>query len=165
MDENDGVETSSRWDNFLIELQPQQLAQIAFSGAIVGVATWLFTLLVRQVVMVPLFCGDPTNGACVDATSIAGYVATIIGGVIGLMALVRFGAFRPLLIVIAAIISLWGLGGWTSSLPWFTALAWSVILYSLVYTAVAWFARIRPFVPAVVVVVVVVVFARILAIL
>jgi hypothetical protein len=163
MDEGDTAGLSNRWDNFLIELQPQQLIQIAFSGAVVGVVAWLMTLLVRQVVLVPLFCGDPASGACVGATDVAGYVATIIAGVVGLMGLVRIGAFRPLLIVIAAAISLWGMSSWASGMFWFTSLAWFVILYALTYTAFAWFARIRPFVPALVVVVVIVLLTRIFA--
>lgn len=162
MDEGDTTELSNRWDNFLIELQPQQLLHIALSGAVVGVAVWLLTMLIRHVVMVPIFCGDPSSAGCAGATDVAGIFATIIAAVIGLMGLVRIGVYRPLLIVIAAAISLWGLSGWVSGL-FIGALVWSVVLYALAYTAFAWFVRIRPFVPALVVVVVVVLLARVLA--
>jgi len=165
VDEGRSTESSSRWDNFLIELQPQQLIQIAFTGAVVGLAAWLLAMLVRQVIVVPLFCGDPTNAACVGATDISGIVATILAGVVGLMGLVRIGVFRPLLIVIAAAICLWGLGSWVGALQWYTALAWSVILYGLTYTMFAWIVRIREFIPAAICVVVVIVLARWLAIL
>ena len=163
MEDGKTAESSSRWDNFLIELQPQQLIQIAFSGAVVGVVAWLMTLLVRQVVLVPMMCGDPASAGCAGSVDIAGYIATIIAGIVGLMGLVRLGAFRPLLIVIAALISLWGMAGWADEMLWFTSLAWSVVLYALAYTAFAWFARIRPFVPALIVVVMIVVLTRIFA--
>ncbi|MCA9327275.1 hypothetical protein KDA14_01980 [Candidatus Saccharibacteria bacterium] len=163
MDDGETTDLSNRWDHFLIELQPRQLAQIALAGAIAGVAVWLLTLLIRQVILVPIFCGNPANAACVGATDIAGIFATIIAAVIGLMGLVRIGAFRPLLIVIAAAISLWGLSSWVSGL-FIGALVWSVVLYTLTYAAFAWFVRIRPFVPALLVVVFVVFLARVLAI-
>ena len=134
MDEGNISESSNRWDNLLIELQPQQLIQIAFLGAIVGIASWILTMLIRQVIIVPLFCGDPSNAVCVGATDIAGTFATILAGVVGLMGLVRIGVFRPLLIVIVLVLCLWGLSRWVGGMPWYTALAWSVILYGLLYT-------------------------------
>lgn len=163
MDDGETTDLSNRWDQFLIELQPRQLAQIALAGAIAGVAVWLLTMLIRQVILVPIFCGNPASATCVGANDIAGIFATIIAAVIGLMGLVRIGAFRPLLIVIAAAISLWGLSSWVSGL-FIGALVWSVVLYALAYTAFAWFVRIRPFVPALLVVVFVVFLARVLAI-
>ena len=162
MDDGNTKELLSRQDNFLIELQPQQLIQIAFSGAIVGLAVWLLTLFIGQVILIPLFCGDSASAACTGSTDIAGTFATIIAGIVGLIGLVRFGAFRPLLIVIAAAISLWGLSGWVNGM-FIIGLIWSVLLYALTYVAFAWFARIRPFVPALILVILVVLGARILA--
>lgn len=139
--------------------------QIALAGAAAGFVLWLMTMLVKQVILVPLFCGDANAAMCLGAPGAASSIATILAGVVGLMGLVRVGAYRPLLIVIAALISLWGLGAWTSAMPWYTALAWAIIMYGLAYVAFAWFARIRPFVPALVVVVIVLILSRIFAVL
>ena len=161
MDDVDSSEQSKRWDNLLIELQPQQLAQVAIIGFVSGVLAWILTFLVKQAVIVPLFCTD----ACSNATDVAGIVAAILTAVVGLMGLVRIGAYRPLLIVIAVALCLGGLSGWVYGMPWYVALIWSIVLYTLTYTAFAWFVRIRPFIPAVIIVALVVMLSRWLAVL
>jgi hypothetical protein len=159
MSDTDMAGSSNRWDE-LIDLQPQQMVQIALLGVGVGLIMWIVTLIVRQVILVPLFCGDPTNGLCVGATGFAGGIATIIAGFAGLLGLVRIGVFRPMLVVLAAAIVLWGLSDWIAYMPWFEAIAWSVLLYALCYVMLGWIVRLRAFVPAMIVVLVVVILAR-----
>lgn len=144
----------------LIEMPQQQVIQIALFGAVLGVAAWVLALLVRQVILVPLFCGDPASGACVSATGTATTIAGLLTGIIGLLGLVRLSVYRPLLIVLAAVIALWGIGAWTAQLPWYEALSWSVILYALTYLAFSWLVRPRLFAPAVILVVVAVALIR-----
>ncbi len=164
MSDIDTPESSNRWGG-LIDLRAQQIVQIALLGITLGAVMWLATQLVRQVVLVPLFCGDPTNGMCLSATDTAGVIATVVAAVVGLMGLVRLSVYRPLLIVIASAVCLWGLSGWTAGLPWFEALAWTVILYAICYIAFAWLVRPRAFVPVVIIVVIVVALARLLPVL
>lgn len=161
MDDVDSSELSNRWDNLLIELQPQQLAQIVVLGAVSGLLVWVLTFIVRQAVIVPLFC----SGACTNASEVAGIVAAVLIGAVGLMGLVRIGVYRPLMIVLAVAICLGGLGGWVYNMAWYQSLFWSIALYAVTYVAFAWFVRIRPLVPALVVVVGVVILARVLAVL
>lgn len=161
MDDVDSSELSNRWDNLLIELQPQQLAQVVIVGAVTGLITWILTFLVKQAVIVPLFC----SGVCANATDIAGIVATVLAGAIGLMGLVRIGVYRPLMIVLAAAITLGGLAGMVYGMAWYQAIFWSVALYAVSYVAFAWFVRIRPLIPALIVVFGVVILARIVAVL
>jgi len=161
---SDTNESSNRWGG-LIELQPQQLVQIALLGLGVGAALWLVTLLVRHVVFAPLFCGDPTNGLCVGATANAGAFATIIAAIVGLLGLVRMSVYRPLLIVIAVAISIWGLSTWVADLPWFEGLAWSVLLYAVGYVAFAWLVRPRSFAPMIIMVIIAVILIRWLPVL
>lgn len=159
MSETETSESSNRWGQ-VIELQPQQFVQIALLGAGAGVIVWLLTLVVRHIILVPLFCGDPTTNLCVGAPDLAGNIATLLTAVIALLGLVRFSVFRPLLIVIAAAISLWGLGTMTAGQLWFESLAWSILLYAFVYVLYAWLVRLRSFVQATVVVLIVVVLTR-----
>ncbi len=159
MDEADVTESSPRWGG-LIELQPQQLVQIVLLGLGVGAAAWLLTLLIRQAILVPLFCGDPSNGICGGSVDIAGGIATVLAAITGLMGLVRLGIYRPLIIAVASAISLWGLSGLVSELLWFEALAWFALLYALCYAAFAWLVRPRSLAPVVVIIVIVVIAAR-----
>ncbi len=160
----DTSESSELFGGF-IEMPQQQVIQIALFGAVLGVAAWVLSLLVRQVIFVPLFCGDPASGACVNATGTATMIAGLLAGIVGLLGLVRLSVYRPLLIVLAAVIALWGIGALTAQLPWYEALSWSVILYALTYLAFSWLVRPRLFVPAVILVVVAVVLIRLLPLL
>lgn len=144
-----------------IELRPQTLVQVALLGAGLGLLSWLMTIVVRQVIFVPLFCGDPTNAACVGATGSAGVLALIVTGIVGLLGLVRLGVYRPLLVALAAAVSLWGIALWTGGLQWFEAAAWSALLYALVYAVYTWLVRPRSFALAVVLVVVVAILSRV----
>ncbi len=149
----------------LIELRPQTLLQVALLGAGLGLLSWVLTLLIRQVVFVPLFCGDPTNSQCVGATGSAGVIALLLTGVVGLLGLVRLGVYRPLLVVLAATIALWGVSIWVGDMYWFEAIAWSVVLFALVYAAFTWLVRPRSFAFAVVLVILALVVVRVVAIL
>jgi len=161
VDDVDSSELSNKWDNLLIELQPQQMAQVVVLGAATGLIVWILTFLVKQAVIVPLFC----SGACTNATDVAGIVATVLGGAVGLMGLVRIGVYRPLMIVIAVAIALGGLAGLVYGMAWYQTLLWSVALYAAAYAAFAWFVRIRPLIPALFVVIGVVILTRIFTVL
>lgn len=148
----------------LIDLNQQAILQVALLGAGLGLFSWVVTMLVRQIIFVPLFCGDPANGACVEATGGAGVVALIITAIVGLLGLVRLAIYRPLLVSLATAISLWSLGSWISGMFWLEAIAWSVILYALSYVLFTWLVRPRSFVLAVGLTVAVVLLARIFAV-
>ena len=147
----------------LIELRPQTLLQVALLGAGLGIASWLLTMLVRQIIFVPLFCGDPSNSMCVGATGGAGVIVLIAMGIAGLLGLVRLGVYRPLLVALAAAVTLWGMSVWLGGLYWFEALAWSILLYALSYVVFTWLVRPRNFGLAALLVVIVVLLARIAA--
>lgn len=160
--DNSGTTSSAQT---LIELRGQTLIQVALLGAALGLVSWLLTILVRQIIFVPLFCGDPANAACVGATGSAGVLALIITGIVGLLGLVRLGVYRPLLVALAAAVSLWGMATWLGNLQWFEAIAWSVVLYALIYVVYAWLVRPRAFGLAVALVVVVAVLSRVVSVL
>lgn len=152
---------SNRWDN-LIDLQPNQLLKIAILGASIGAASWLLALFLKQIVFEPILCGD-AGPSCASAIDISGIIAGVVAGLVGLMGLVRLSVYRPLLIILAVAVSLWGLNTWVSGLVWYEAISWSILLYGAAYTTFAWLVRPRAFVPVVVVVAVVVFLARLLA--
>ncbi len=147
----------------LIELRPQTVLQVALLGVGLGVVSWLLTMLIRQVIFVPLFCGDPSNSMCVGATGGAGVITLIAVGIAGLLGLVRLGVYRPLLVALASAVTLWGVAIWLGKLYWFEALAWSIVLYVLCYVVYTWLVRPRNFGFALGLVVVVVLLARIAA--
>lgn len=164
MSQSDSSNRSNWWGGF-ITMEPQQLVQIALLGVSLGTALWLLTLLIRQVILVPLFCGDPTAGLCVAAATNASGIATVLIAVAGVLGLIRLGVYRPLLIAIATLISLWGLGSLVAELQWFEALAWSIFMYAAAYVAFAWLVRPRSIIPALILVALAVVIVRLMLVL
>lgn len=149
----------------LIELRPQALVQVALLGAGLGILYLLLTLLLRQVIFVPLFCGDPANSMCVGATGGAGVIALVLTSIAGLLGLVRLAIYRPLLVAIAVAVSLWGLSAWTSNMYWVEATMWTVALFALCYTVFTWMVRPRSFPLALALVVITIVLIRVVAVL
>lgn len=149
----------------LIELRPQTIMQVALLGIGLGILSWVLTLLIRQVIFVPLFCGDPANSLCVGATGGAGTIALIVTALAGLLGLVRLGVYRPLLVALAVAISLWGVSSWIGDMFWLEAVAWSVALYLTAYVAFTWLVRPRAFGMAIALVLLAVVVARLITIL
>lgn len=139
--------------------------KVALTGAIIGLVAWGFTILLERFVLTSLFCSDPSAAACTNVTTYAGNIAAVIMAIIGVVVLVRLSVFRPLLIVLGAAISLWGLAAWLSGLSMVEQLAWSVVLYGLLYSLYAWIARVRNAVAVLVVFALVAVATRLIPIL
>jgi hypothetical protein len=159
MAQADTSESTELWGGF-IDMPQQHVMQITLFGAVLGAVAWVVALFIKQVILTPLLCGNPTSAACLDISNTSANITAIIVSVVGLLGLVRLSVYRPLLIVLAILISLWGFGSWTSGMPWYQTLSWSVILYALCYLAFAWLVRPRLFAPAVALTVVAVVLIR-----
>ena len=159
----DTSDATGRWD--LIEMQQHQVIQVVLLGVVLGVATWLLKLLIKQIIFVPLFCGDPASSSCVNAPDTAANVSAVVVAIVGLMGLVRLSIYRPLIIALGVLVSLWGIGGWTVTLEWYEQLAWFVLLYALCYVTFAWLVRPRAFAPMLILVVVAHVLIRLLPLL
>lgn len=156
MSEND----SSRWGG-IIELQPQQLIKVAVLGFVVGIVTWLVLLFMRDVALSAIPCGEATAANCTVMTAnTAGIISMLVGGVVGLLGLVKLGAYRPIIVVIAVIICLWPLGEWIHDLIWFESIAWYGILFSLLFALFSWLVRPRAIAVVLLVVIPVVVLIR-----
>lgn len=159
MTPNDSTESASRWGG-LIELQPQQLAQVAVLGFGIGIVAWIVAAFIGEVLLAPLFCGESSDGACATRGDLAGTVATLFAAVVGLLGLVKLGVYRPIIVVIASVICLWLLASWTAGLLWFESIAWYGLLYALLYALFTWLVRPRSLVIVLLVVIPVVVLIR-----
>jgi hypothetical protein len=116
--------------------------QIALVGAGIGVLQWVIAALLGGFVIDQLLCRSSiTVASCAQSSIVAGDVATIIVGVIGLVVLVRMRVLRPLVVVVASAILLWGLPVMTSGLAWGEVVFWSALTYGLAYSVFAWLSR------------------------
>lgn len=138
--------------------------RVALLGAALGVVYWTLTVLLGQYVAEPLYCGASlAASACVNSVNLAGDIAAIIVAVIGLIVLVRMHVLRPIVVVVATMIALWGLSGWTKGLNWGEIVFWCALLYGTSYVLFSWISRYIKTIPVLLGIGVIVAVARIVA--
>lgn len=136
------------------------------AGALVGIFGWLLTLGVRNWVLSPVFCRSAdTSSICANIDITAWIIAFVLVSVVGLFMLIRASVFRPLLVVLAALATLWLVGLWFAGAPWWVGMIWQTGLFALAYALYTWLASLDKFVVSVVSIVIVVVIMRLLFIL
>lgn len=145
-----------------VELSLKNLLSIAFVGAGVGVLTWLISLLLQVLVIEPIFCQSADSfNACANGGTISVITSTIVANILGLIALVRLGVYRPLLVVLAAIITLFGIHSFVGSMSWYEATAWYAAVYAISYALYAWVARMVSFAVTLAIMLVIVIVLRV----
>ncbi len=91
---------------------------------------------------------------------VAGGIAVIICGAIGIVIMARMYMPQTLIINLAAAATLWGLAEWTNGLGWLEVVIWSVMLYGLAYVVFSWVARFTKATPVVISVIIIIIAAR-----
>lgn len=146
----------------VVGMSNTDLIRALATGAAAGLFTALVALLMNRYVFSAVLCRTANASECAQTPTYSVIVAVVIGSIIGLVALARLRVFRPLIVVIASVVSLWVMHLWLFDMAWYWALAVSTGLYALAYGAFSWIARIRSFILTLVVVVVLVVALRLL---
>ncbi len=143
-----------------IDIDRQSLGFAGIAGLAVGVSTWLVSWFLQNVILNPIVCHSSAT-TCASNGDIAFNIAAVLMAVAGVVALVRKGIYRPVLVAGAAVISLWSLQALLSNLGWLEALAWTAILYALAYVLFTWVLKVYNLTIASVLLVALVVLARI----
>lgn len=146
----------------LVVMGTKKLLFIIIFGAISGLATWGLTSLLDAYIYKAILCGHDAAVQCASSYQYALTTATIIGTAIGLLGLVRLHVYRPLLIIIASFISLWGLMVILQPLSWYATTFAIIGLYGFAFGFFAWLARIRNFYIALILVIATVIVLRLL---
>lgn len=107
----------------------------------VGVVGWLLTLFFKNVVVASLFCRSAdTFTLCSNGGTIAWDISYIIMALASVFVLMRTNMIRPLLVALAALAALWGIGAWLMPMAWWQAMLWSGLLFGLAYALFSWLA-------------------------
>lgn len=146
----------------LVAMSYKKLLLIIVCGAIAGLVTWGLTHVLDAYIYKAILCDGDAAVKCGSSYQYATTTATIFGAAVGLFGLVRLQVFRPLLIVIATYVALWGLLSTLLPLPWYVAAATAAGLYALAFGVFAWLARIRKFYIAIIIVILVIVAVRVI---
>lgn len=122
----------------------RQVGQVMLLAGAVGAIAWGLAILLDKYVFQPILCsGDGER--CSMSLQYGAITASVLAGILMLLGLVRLGVFRPLLVVLASTISLWGLIDMVQKWSWYYAVLTMVVLFALAYGAFSWVSRIRNF--------------------
>lgn len=139
---------------FLRPASQFEMLRVGILGLLVGVLVPLVGQWLTAFFIKPVFCnsGNPL-GMCTDNT-VVGYGAAIsVLGILALVVLANWQVFRPLLIVIAAIISFWGFQQYVHTLAnqggWLYYVL-SAGLFAVAYVLFYWLMRLHNFLVGVV---------------
>ena len=147
-------------ESALVTMGTSELLRVVLRGALVGVAVAIVYLLLNKFVFTAVLCRPQSTGDCTQApnyAAISAFVLSVLGGVI---VLAQARVYRPLLVVLAALISLWGIQDHAVDAMWYWVILAAAVMFGLSYGLYAWLARIRNFILALVVTIVVVVLIR-----
>jgi hypothetical protein len=96
----------------------------------------------------------------INSNNAAGDIATILTATAGVVIMLNLRMPRPLLVVVAAAVSLWGLTRLTSGLDDLETVAWSALLYGLAYFAFFWLNRYKRTIPVLMAIIAIVIIVR-----
>jgi hypothetical protein len=116
---------------------------IAAIGAGLGVLTWVIAWLLGNFVVDPLLCRDSALQACGKSGTVAGNLAIIVTAIVGAVILIRSHIRHALWVVLAIVLSFWGLHSLTESLSWIEALLLTADIFALGYVLFIWIIRLR----------------------
>lgn len=144
----------------IIPMTNTDLMGILLVGALMGLVLWGIGLLFNQYVFEVYFCEDAITSSCSNSQNYSATIASLIGGIAALVGLIRLRVYRPLLVLLASIISLWGILQTSWELDLFTGMLMVTALYALAFGVYSWVARVREFWIAIAAIIVIVVAVR-----
>ncbi|HEV7952191.1 MAG TPA: hypothetical protein VGO98_02350 [Candidatus Saccharimonadales bacterium] len=137
----------------LVVMSMKKLLLIIACGALAGLVSWGLMIVLDTYIYKTILCNNDTAAQCASSHQYATITAMIIGAAVGLFGLVRLHVFRPLLIVIASFVALWGLLTLVQPLNWHGEGLAMAGLYALAFGLFGWFARIKRFYIAIILVI------------
>jgi len=129
----------------VVSMSRSELMNILVVGGIAGFLVWVLGFLLNRYIFDVYFCQNEVSNQCAYAPSYAAATAMVLVSFVALGALVRFRVYRPLLVLIAAMISMWGIVqlGW--NMTWYQGIFIALVMYALAFSVFSWVARVRDF--------------------
>lgn len=117
----------------------RSLASIGVIGIIIGFVAYALNLVLLNFVFEPIMCRDSVALIrCGSKEAFASGVAIVLASMVGLIFLVRERVYRPLMVVLAVALAMWGVITLVASLPWLLATLVIVLAFALSYMLFAW---------------------------
>lgn len=128
----------------IVPLLRNDFLRILALGAGVGFMVWVIGMVLDRFVFGAYFCQNDISN-CASSRNYAATFAGVIAAVFALGGLIRLLVYRPLLVVIASFLSMWGIAQISWGLTWWIGLVIMILLYSVAMGIFSWLARIREF--------------------
>lgn len=140
-----------------------EITQVLSLGLAAGALIALLGTLLQRFFINPVFCSNTavSTTVCGPEGSLGFYIATALVSILSVVALVRFGVFRPLLVAVGAAASLWGLNSQLAGLNFIEFVFWFALLFGVAYLLFYWLLRLSNFVISLVLVIVAIVLVRV----
>ncbi|HEX8390031.1 MAG TPA: hypothetical protein VF597_01270 [Candidatus Saccharimonadales bacterium] len=139
------------------------LLKLLVTGLLSGLIGWILYELLARYVVAPLLCGNVDSFAlCQNGGTVAWGTAHVLVLVASVAVLAKLAVYRPLLIVLAVLVALWGTHQWLGVMPWYIAAAWQTLLFLLAFGLFGWVARTTNFIVALVLSLVLAIGARLI---
>jgi hypothetical protein len=148
------------YDAYPFELAP--IIRTFVVGLVTGAVGWLLYLAIAHFFVSPVFCRTAeTFSVCQNGGTIAWITAHVLVVTAMVAVLARMAVYRPLLVALGVLLSVWGAYAWLGQLQWYQATAWQALLFGLAAVVFGWIARITSFPIALVLSVLLVIAARV----
>lgn len=132
-------------------------------GAVAGALGWLLYLGVATYFIEPVFCRSAeTFTICRSGGTVAWVTAHLVVLAAAVAVLARLAIYRPLLVVLAVLASLWGAHGWLGGMTWYAGVGWQALLFAAAFAAFGWIARTANFFVALIATLAVVILSRVI---
>ncbi|HEU5121929.1 MAG TPA: hypothetical protein VFT59_03710 [Candidatus Saccharimonadales bacterium] len=126
----------------ITEMSIPSLVRVLIAGLVVGAIAGALTYLLAMYIFKVMPCSADN---CSSGGQYSAILAGVVSGMVALFWLIRLQVFRPLLVVIAVTIALWGVSLYVLTMPWYAVIIVSAGLHAAAYGLVAWVSRIRQF--------------------
>jgi len=145
----------------------RDVLKIGLAGAVIGLLTMGLYVLFDKYVFSPTLCSDINlgSGRCENKLAFSSSVALVIGALPILFFFVQQRVYRPLLVILLSVVTLWNIPLLLGELAVLPAILLSVLIFALTYLLFAWLAQIRNFPIALIVTIVTVIVVRIVLVL
>lgn len=129
----------------VVTMSNSDLINILVVGGIVGLLVWGLGFLLNRYIFDVYLCQNEVSNQCAYAKNYAAGLAAVLVSFAALAVLLRFRIYRPLLVLIAAMVSMWGVVqlGW--NFPWYQGALIALALYALAFGVFSWIGRVRDF--------------------
>lgn len=139
------------------------ILKLLIVGAVSGAVGWLLYLAIAHYFVGPVFCRSAeTFSVCRNGGTIAWISAHIIVMTAAVAVLARLAVYRPLLIVLGVLVTLWGAHSWLGGMEWYVGALWQALLFGLAVALFGWVARMANFLTALLISLALVVLLRVI---